>query len=202
MRVFSISALSKSAALCGAVLSLMLAGPAKAADEEYELDPEHTFVAFMVDHIGYANAIGMFREISGSFTFNPETQALSDLEVVIQTDSIYTANKRRDDHLRNPDFLNSREFPEMTFVMTSAQKISDTTGKIDGELTLLGQTRPLSLDVTLNKVGPYPFGNNYVMGMSARGTVTRSEYGMMYAVENGWVGDDIHLMLEVEAIRQ
>lgn len=176
-------------------------GAAQAADE-YELDEEHTYIAFKVGHIGYNNAIGFFRESEGSFLFDEDTKTLSELKVTIETDSVYTMHKRRDNHLRSPDFLNSKEFPEMTFVMTKAEALTETTGRIEGDLTLLGQTRPVTLDVTLNKVGPYPFGNNYVIGVSATADIKRSDFGMTYAVDNGLVGDDVHLMLEIEAIRQ
>lgn len=176
--------------------------PAMAEPEKYELDPDHTSIAFMTMHIGYAKVIGLFREASGSFTFDEDALNLSDVKVTIETDSVYTNHEKRDQHLRSPDFLNSAEFPEMTFVGTSTEKLSDSEGIVHGELTMLGQTHPLSLKVTFNKVGAYPFGDNYSVGVSARGTVVRSQYGMTYAVENGWVGDEIDLMLEFEAIRQ
>ena len=69
---------------------------------------------------------------------------------------------------------------------------------------LLGVTQPVTLQVTLNKIGEYPFGNPipYVVGVSVRGTVKRSAFGMSYAVDNGWVGDDIEVIIEFEAIRQ
>lgn len=185
-----------------AVSLVFTAGPASAEPQRFELDPDHTSIAFKSMHIGYANVIGLFREVSGSFTFDEEELTLSDVEVVIETDSVFTNHEKRDQHLRSPDFLNSAEFPEMTFVGISTEKVSDSEGIIHGELTMLGQTHPLTLNVTLNKVGQYPFGDNYSVGVSATGTVVRSQYGMTYAVDNGWVGDEIELMLEFEAIRQ
>ena len=189
------------AAAVAAMVSLG-APAANAAPEKFEIDPDHVSVGFLVMHIGYANTLGMFLESSGSFTYDEAAQVLTDVEFTVQTDSVFTNHDKRDQHLRSPDFLNSREFPEMTFVGKESEKLSDTTGRLHGELTLLGQTHPLTLDLTLNKVGAYPFGDNYVVGVSARGMVKRSMYGMMYAVENGWVGDEIELIIEVEAIRQ
>lgn len=185
-----------------AATCLIGANTVYAAPEKFEIDPDHASVGFLTMHIGYAKTLGMFLETSGSFTYDEESQTLSDVEITVETDSVFTNHDKRDKHLRSPDFLNSREFPEMTFVGKTAEKLTDTTGKLHGELTLLGQTLPLTLDLTFNKSGQYPFGDNYVVGVSARGSVKRSEYGMTYAVDNGWVGDDIELIIEIEAIRQ
>lgn len=189
------------AAACAVSLTLA-ATPASAGPERYELDPDHTSIGFMAMHIGYAKTLGMFLESEGSFTFDEEALTLSDVEIIVETESVFTNHKKRDQHLTSPDFLNAGEFPEMIFRSTSSEKLTDTTGIVHGELELLGQTHPLSLEVTYNKAGPYPFGDNYVVGVSARGTVIRSQYGMTYAVDNGWVGDEIELLLELEAIRQ
>ena len=185
-----------------AVPAMGLGTAAQAEPHEYELDPAHTSIGFLVDHVGYDKVLGMFLESSGTFTFDEETQELSDVEIKIEAESVFTNHKKRDQHLRSPDFLNAREFPEMIFTMTKAEKISDTEGKVHGELELIGQTYPLVLDVTFNKAGAYPFNDDYAIGISARGSFKRSEFGMMYGVDNGWVGDEVHLIIEFEAIRQ
>lgn len=189
------------AAACAVSLSLATS-PASAEPVEYELDPDHTSIGFLAMHIGYAKTMGMFLKSEGSFTFDEEALTLTDLEIIVETESVFTNHKKRDQHLTSPDFLNSGEFPEMIFKSTSTEKLTDTTGIVHGELELLGQNLPLSLEVTFNKAGDYPFGDNYVVGISARGTVVRSQYGMTYAVDNGWVGDEIELIIETEAIRQ
>jgi len=175
---------------------------AKAEMRDYKLDPEHLTVAFLVHHIGYADTLGRFNRVEGGFRFDEETATLGGGEIVVHTDSVDTGHERRDNHLRNADFFNVGEHPTMTFTFDDGEKVTERSGRVTGELTLLGVTRPLTLDVTWNKSGPYPFGDNYVMGISARGTVKRSEFGMTYAVDNGWVGDEIELIIEIEAIRQ
>lgn len=185
-----------------AVPAMGLGTSAQAEPHEYELDPAHTSIGFLVDHVGYDKVLGMFLESSGSFTFDEETRELSDVEIKIETESVFTNHEKRDQHLRSPDFLNAREFPEMIFTMTKAEKISDTAGKVHGELELIGQTYPVVLDVTFNKAGVYPFNDDYAVGISARGSFKRSDFGMMYGVDNGWVGDEVHLIIEFEAIRQ
>jgi polyisoprenoid-binding protein YceI len=182
--------------------------PSLAAPREYKIDPEHTSIGFLVSHIGYQNVLGMFREVAGSFRFDEEAQAISDVTVTIKTASVFTNHEKRDEHLRKEEFLWTDKYPEMTFTMTSAQKTGERTGKLTGNLTLRGVTKPITLDVTLNKVGEYPFGGglfakpNYVAGMSARGSFKRSEWGVMYGTDNGWVGDEVQLIIELEGIRQ
>lgn len=194
-----------AAALAIAALAATAASTgARAAPQRFEIDPSHLSIGFLVHHLGYEKVLGMFLEGSGSFSYDPEDRRLSDLRVVIQADSVFTNDERRDEHLRGPDFLNAGEFPEIVFEGKEAEPTGENTGRVDGTLTILGVTRPASLDVTMNKLAPYPFGSPppTVIGISARGHVMRSAFGMTYGVENGWVGDRIDLIIEFEAIRQ
>ncbi len=185
-----------------AMTCAILATPALAEPHRYELDPTHTVVAFTVEHIGYSNTLGVFGEVEGSFTYDMETQELSDLEVRVTTDSVNTFNQARDGHVRADDFLDVRAHPVMTFTASGGQPASATSGTVTGELSLLGQTQPLSLDVTLNKAANYPFGHQkFTLGITARGTLNRSDFGMDYGVANGLVGDRVDLIIETEAIQ-
>jgi len=176
--------------------------PAQAEPVRHEIDPEHVTVAFLVGHIGYAKQLGVFREVEGEFTYDAASQSVSDLTIEVETDSVWTNHRARDNHLRGSDFMDSGAHPKMTFVLTDAQPISATTGTITGDLTLRGVTRPLTLEVTKNKVGKYPFGHKKeVVGLSARGSLLRSEFGMRYALDGELVGDQVDLIIEVEAIR-
>ena len=188
------------AAAC--VLTLGLGGQgALAQPASYEIDPAHTTLGFWVMHIGYARTWGQFTEVAGSFVYDAETQALSDLKVVVPTGSVSTNHEARDGHVKNADFLDVGQFPEMTFVATASEVTGQSTGKVTGDLTLLGVTKPVTLDVTLNKTGPYPFGHKKeTIGVSARGLVKRSEFGMTYAL-GGIVGDEVEIVVEMEAIR-
>jgi len=178
-------------------------GPATAEPAEYELDPDHLNIGFLVSHIGFAKTSGIFREAEGSFVFDEESLKLSDIKVTVETESVFTNHKKRDKHLRSADFLDADEYPEMTFVGTGSEKTGARSGTVTGKLTLRGQTHPLTLEVTWNKSGFYPFGHkDYVIGISARGKLKRSLYGMTYVVENGWVGDEVELIIEFEARRQ
>ncbi len=188
-----------TAAITGAAIG---AGPVRAEPARYELDPDHTVVAFMAGHVGYSNVLGIFGTVEGGFTYDTETQELSDLEVSVTTDSFDTFNDARDEHVSSDDFLAVETHPTMTFVAPGGEPQSDTEGTVTGELTLLGETNPLTLDVTLNKAEEYPFGHGrFTLGLTARGSLMRSDYGMTYGVENGLVGDEVRLMIETEALR-
>lgn len=190
-----------ASALVLALAAAPLAG-ASAAPERYEIDPEHTTIAFLVSHIGYQKVLGRFTEFSGGFSFDEEQRALSDLEVTIEVDSIETEHRRRDEHLESDDFLHEDEHPEIRFVMTGAEPSAEREGRVLGDLTVRGVTRPVVLDVVWNKSGPYPFGDNYVTGISARTSFKRSEFGIDYGVADGLVGDEVEVVIELEAIRQ
>ncbi len=110
-----------------------------------------------------------------------------------------TDDQARDDHLRSPDFFNAAEFPEMTFASTGIERTSDKTGKITGDLTLLGVTKPVTLDVTFNQRAPHPlpqYNGVEVAGFSATTTIKRSDFGMSTFVPA--IGDEIEIILEVE----
>ena len=181
---------------------IVCAQPAAAEPARYRLDPEHLSIGFLVRHIGYADVLGQFLEAQGSFTFDEEARTVSDVRVTIDAASVFSNHQARDDHIRKADFLDVPQFPTITFVGTAAAATGPSTGKVTGDLTIRGVTRPVTLDVTLNKTGPYPYIDNYVAGVSARTTVRRSEFGMTYAVENGWVGDEVAVIIELEAIRE
>ena len=178
------------------------AQPAPAEPARYELDPEHLTIAFLVEHIGYAKTLGAFRDASGGFTFDEATGSLAAVRVVVATASVDTAHEARDRHLTSGDFLNSAAHPEMIFTATSAERTGERTFTIRGELALLGTREPLTLEATWNKSAPYPIGpRTEVIGVSARGRLARSAFGMSYGVDNGLVGDDVEIIIELEARR-
>ncbi|HYH21747.1 MAG TPA: YceI family protein [Azospirillum sp.] len=185
------------------MLGCLLAGaafPALAADT-YKIDPAHVSVVFKINHLGYSNLWGRFNAVSGSFVLDNDTPANAKVEVVIKTDSVDTNHAKRDDHLRSPDYLNAVEFPEMKFVSTKVEKTGDKTGKVHGNLTMLGVTKPVVLDAVLNGAGQHPFRKEVAMaGLSATTKIKRSDFGLTYSVPA--IGDDLELFLEIEGIKQ
>ena len=187
--------------LAPVLTAAVLATPALADKALYQLDDTHTAIYFTVDHIGYSKTLGIFTELEGSFMYDTDTQELSDVNVTIQAASVTTFHQARDGHERNKAFLPVEEHPTITFTASDGTPGSDTTGTVTGELTILGATQPVTLDVTLNKVGDYPFGHKReVLGLSMSTSIMRSDFGMMYAVENGLVGDQVDIKIEAEAM--
>lgn len=186
--------------LFATLLLVGVSSPGAAEPTRYELDAEHTTVAFLVEHIGYAKTLGQFREANGGFTFDAESGELTAVRIVVATASVDTHHEARDRHLTSADFLDSGRHPTMTFTASGAERSGERTFTVTGELTLLGRTRPLTLDATLNKMAPYPIGNRAeVVGVSARGSLKRSEFGMTYGVADGLVGDEVEIIIEIEA---
>lgn len=179
------------------------AAHALAEPQTYVVDDEHFSMTFEVQHIGYAPVMGMFRKAEGQFEYDQEAKDLTSGSLTFKSDSVFTNHDKRDGHLRSDDFLNSGEFPDITFTVTDFESTGDNTGIVTGDLTLLGQTRPVDVSITLNKAAEYPIGHeDYTLGMSAETTIKRSNWGMAYGVSNDLVGDEVRLRFGLEAIRQ
>ena len=186
------------------ILLILLPLTVWASEEEYIIDKSHFSIGFLVEHVGYAKTLGMFRDIDGSYIHDVKNKKINDINIIINTDSVFTNDEKRDEHLKSPDFLHVDKYPEMVFKATDI-KINNDETIINGNLTLLGITRPLVLTGKINKIGKYPFGGiikPYVMGISAKGTIKRSDHAMMYAIKDNLVGDEIELIIEFGARRQ
>ena len=185
-------------------LSMFSVGQVQAEPADWEIDPEHFSIAFEAGHVGYQKQLGLFLEGSGSFRYDPEARELSSGRVEIQAGSIFTNLNARDNHLRGRDFLNARRNPLIVFEATEYAPGDDAvSGTLTGNLTLLGESHPVVLDVTINKQAEYPFGHRReTLGISAHTTILRSLWGMDYGVEGDLVGDEVTLRFEFEALRQ
>ena len=186
------------------ILLILLPLTVWSSEEEYIIDKSHFSIGFLVEHVGYARTLGMFRDIDGSYIHDVKNKKINDINIIINTDSVFTNDEKRDEHLKSPDFLHVDKYPEMVFKATDI-KINNDETIINGNLTLLGITKPLVLTGKINKIGKYPFGGiikPFVMGISAKGTIKRSDHAMMYAIKDNLVGDEIELIIEFEARRQ
>jgi polyisoprenoid-binding protein YceI len=186
--------------LFAAFFCSVAAVPAFAADR-YEIDTSHVFVGFEVSHLGFSTMHGRFNDVEGTFSFDQNDFEAGHFKVSIDPASVDTNFAPRDNHLRSPDFFNVLEFPSMGFESTAVKKTGKNKGKITGNLTLLGVSKPVALDFSVYKAAAHPFKpENFIMGFSAKGKIKRSDFGMKYAIPG--VGDEITLVLEVEGIRQ
>lgn len=200
MQIPRLNACQKTLALL--TVLVLNTGSAHAAPADWEIDPEHFSIAFEAGHVGYQQQIGMFLDAAGSFRYDPETRELSAGRVEVQAESVFTNHDERDGHLRSDDFLDTANHSLVVFQATGYTPDDDSdSGTLTGDLTLLGNTHPVALDVTINKHDTYPFGHRReTLGISARTTIQRSRWGMDYALD--LVSDEVTLRFEFEALRQ
>ena len=184
------------------VLGLVAAGAVQAEPERFQIDESHVSVGFLIGHAQFADVLGQFTDVSGGFVYDPESQTLDSGRVEVVAETVFTGHDARDGHVRDGDFLDVDNHPVITFEASGYEPASDTRGTLNGDLTMLGVTRPIELDLTLNRRGDHPIGGADTLGGSARGTIQRSDFGMDYALEGDLVSDAIELIVEFEAIRQ
>jgi polyisoprenoid-binding protein YceI len=177
---------------------LLAAGTTVAAPVPYRLDPKHTQVHFGWSHFGFSHLEGRFDKFDADFRFDPADPTRSSVTVTIPVDSIDTGVPALDEHLRSADFFDAAQFPTATFKSSKVERIGDNALKVSGDLTMHGVTRPVVLDVTINKVGPHPMAKRAAAGFDARATIRRSDFGITYLVPN--VSDEIALTITTEAM--
>jgi polyisoprenoid-binding protein YceI len=168
----------------------------------WSLDPAHTEVAFSVRHLGVSKVRGRFTGVDGKLAVGADLGDTG-VEVTVDLSTVETGNADRDAHLRSGDFFHVDHHPTMTFT-SSGVRASGAAYVLDGELTLNGVTRPLSLDVEFNGVGTNPFSQAAQAGFSAKGSLSRKEFGIDWNVPLNaggvLVGDKIDISIEAEFI--
>ena len=195
----------KKLGACLAAAALPLS--AGAAPEAYTVDPYHSFPYFEADHYGFTWIRGRFDRMAGKFTIDPAART-GTVELSIQTATVTTGDtergdrtRTRDEHLRTPDFFNVAEFPSMSFLGNATKWNGDAPAVIDGKLTLLGVTKPLTLTVIHWKCGPDPRtqGKRHMCGGNFTSSFKRSDFGMTFLIPG--VGDEVKLWVGMEAFR-
>jgi polyisoprenoid-binding protein YceI len=169
------------------------------------LDPDHTVAEFSVRHMMVTWVRGQFNKITGTLYFDPLDVAASSVEVEIDASVIHTGGDQRDNHLRSPDFLNVEKYPAITFKSAGVEPAGLDQAWVRGDLTLLGVTRPVVLDVRW--AGPSRFddeGKIYTtFGFRAETKINREDFGMVWntEMEHGgvMVGKHVYLTLDSEA---
>ena len=181
-----------------AIAALVLPFSVVHGADNYSIDPEHTYANFAISHLGMSTMHGRIDSKGGSFTLDMDAKTGA-VKVDLDPASIDTGHQKRDDHLRSPDFLNVVEFPEMSFESTSVS-LSDGGGTIEGNLTLMGQSKPVTLAVTAWNCGEHPFNKKPMCGFDATATIKRTDWGVNYGVPA--IGEALQLWLEIEGYKQ
>lgn len=190
-------------AIVGALAAAMpLAAVAQV--ESYTVDPIHSFVNFTVDHLGFTTIHGRFDKSSGKATVDRASRK-GTVDLVIEAASINTGDndkgsrpRSRDEHLRAPDFFNVAEFPRINF-KGNVKFSGEGANEVEGQLTLLGVTRPVVFRMERWKCGPHPFSKKELCGGYATGKLKRTDFGMKFGVPA--IGDEVNLMVNFEAYR-
>lgn len=171
---------------------------AGAAPEKYTLDPSHTYPSLEFPHMGLSIWRGKFNETAGSVTLDAAAKSGS-VEIEVSTASIDFGHDEMNEHARSEDWLNVAKFPNMKYKGKLKFK-GDAPVSLDGELTLKGVTRPLSLKINnFNCLDPHPFYKKKVCGADVEGELNRAEFGMPQYTDNGM--GIIKLRIQVEGIK-
>ncbi|TGK17879.1 polyisoprenoid-binding protein [Leptospira fluminis] len=193
--------MSKKYTTLSLLLAVLAIGSLQAAN--YKLDSAHTSVGFKVKHLAISNVPGTFKEFSGKFAFDEKTNALSALDVTIQTGSISTNDADRDKHLKGKDFFDAGEFGTITFKAAKATVKKGGVAKVSGELTIKGVTKPVVLEVKYGGSAKDPWGNTH-LAFEAETKINRKDFGLTWnkTLETGGVlvGEEVSIRIEGEAI--
>ncbi len=197
-----------------AFLLIVLALPIQAKAQEatdlegmpsglYELDKNHASLIWKVSHLGLSNYTARFTDFDIDIDFNAFEPAASRVRATIDPTSVETdfpepEKKDFDKELAMKEsWFNAEQFPQITFMSTSVEKTGDNTGKVTGDLTFLGVTKPVTLDVVFNKaIGNHPFANKPALGFSATTTIKRSYFGLTTYIPQ--IGDEVEIIIEAE----
>jgi len=170
----------------------------------YAIDQSHTTIEFVVRHLMITKVRGRFTSFTGTIAVPDGSDVPTNVAVSIDASSIDTREEKRDEHLRSEDFLAADKFPKLEFAATGSEG-SGESFKLDGNLTIRGTTRPVTLECELEGRVQDPWGNDRI-GFSGHTKINRKDFGLAWnqALEAGGfaVGDEVRIELNVEAIEQ
>ncbi len=173
-----------------------LLAPFTAHADTYKFDPNHTSVLWHASHFGFSNPAGRFTVKEGTLNLDEAAPAKSSVEVTIDTNSLVTGIDKFNEHLKSDAFLDVAKFPTATFKSTSVEVLSANAANVKGDLTLHGVTKPVTLQIKLNKIGDHPMSHKKAAGFTGMTTIKRSDFGITQYIPG--VSDEIVLEIEAE----
>ena len=190
--------------LAAAVFVLACAGAASA--DIWVIDKSASVITFTYDHFGLSRQGGRFGNLEGTLEFSPTEPQAGAVDVTVRSAAISTGVGELDQLLKSADFFNAQRYPTINFKSTGIRKIDERQGEVDGELTMLGVTLPVTLQVTWNYTGEYPLSSinpvyqgKWVSGFSAKTVIERSRWGMKRGIP--LLSDEIAITIEVEFLK-
>jgi polyisoprenoid-binding protein YceI len=185
--------------LVSALLWLPL-NPAQ-ADNHYALDKAHTAISYSVDSfLGLSDISGTFAKYDGDFVFCTQHPDKDRISITLYSSGIRTPDGERDEEIQGPHFFNAAEFPEIHFISTKVTLVNNNDADVDGNLTLLGVTKPVMMHVHFLQTNAEPGSDDYVVDFSASGVIERSDFGMTYL--DPIIGDEVLLRIEAKGMEK
>ena len=163
----------------------------------YKLDPNHTLVLVTWDHFGFSKPTANFGEVDGAIVYDAKNVGASSVQVTLPLAGLNSFVPAFDEHLRSADFFDAAKYPNVTFKSTQVEAAGKDKLKVTGDLTIKDQTRPVVLDVRLNKAAQHPMSKRATIGFDATTTVKRSDFGVGKFAPN--VSDEVTLRITTEA---
>lgn len=185
--------------LASLIAATVLASAPLAAADRYEFDASHSSILFFVEHMGLSEMQGEFRSFDGELLVDGGDLAKSSVNVTINAASVDMDVDKLNDHLKTKDFFDVANQPKLSFKSTKIAPKGENSFAMTGDLTILGVTKPVTLDVTMKKVASHPFAKRPAIGFHATGTIKRSDYGMNYIV--GPVADVVQIRIDTETVQ-
>jgi polyisoprenoid-binding protein YceI len=167
-----------------------------AAAETYHVEKTHVDLLFSINHAGFTEKHGSFRDLDATLQYDADHPENSQVTVTVNMDSLDTAFPARDKDVKGERFLDVAKYPQMRFVSTKVTREADQTLRVDGQLTLHGVTKALTLHAKLNKAAPNPFDKRPTLGFSATGSLKRSDYGITTYIPV--IGDVVTVTIDAE----
>lgn len=188
--------------LSAAIAVCVLAGPAAyraTAADTFEIDKTHSSVVFRVKHLNVSYLWGRFKDIRGKIVWDKDSPENSSIEARVRASTVDTGDRKRDRHLKGPDFFNTKEFRVLSFKSKSIKKIESNTYEVIGDLELHGVTKEIT--IKLEKTGEADTPRmGYRIGFETTFTIDRGDFGMNYMP--GGIGDDVRITISLEAVRK
>lgn len=188
--------------LSAAVAVCMAAGPAvyrTTAADNFEIDKTHSSVGFRVKHLNVSYLYGRFKEIRGKIVWDKDNPENSSIEARVRASTVDTGDRKRDQHLKGPDFFNTKEFRVLSFKSKSIKKLDDDMYEVTGDLECHGVTKEIT--IKLEKTGEANTPRmGYRIGFETTFTIDRGDFGMNYMP--GGIGDEVRITISLEAVRK
>jgi polyisoprenoid-binding protein YceI len=184
-------------AVAPAVHAVHAAELAKAEAGHYKIDKRHAKVIFAINHLGFSTYYGIFNDFTdSSFDFDPAAPQKSALSLTLNVAGMVTTDPELDEKLKSDAFFDTAKFPTATFKSTAIEMTGADTGKLTGDLTLHGVTKPVTLDVAFNGAGTPPMTKLYIIGFNATTKLKRSDFGITNYIP--LLGDEVELRISAE----